>query len=135
MEYSLVFLGFAAGALLIALGLFAAVVYTPFGYSLRDTAATAFTGACLQVGNLIVVASVTAVTFDLLSMAGFEFSMVIPASLGYSVFHLVLYRSSVSITRLQGTPFDPEVALSSEALRQAAPRRLRSFGARGRTGS
>jgi len=135
MEYSLVFLGFAAGALLIVLGLFTAVVYTPYGYSLRDTAATAFTGGCLQVGNLVVVASVTAVTFDLLSMAGYEFSMLIPSALGYAVFHLILYRSSVSITRLQGTPFDPEVALSSEAIRQAAPSRLRSLAARGRKGS
>jgi len=135
MEYSLVFAGLAAGSLLIALGLFGAVIYTPFGYSLQDTVATAITGACLQVGNLIVVASVTAITFDLLTMAGVEFSLVLPASLGYAVFHLVLYRSSVSVTRLQGTPFDPETALSSESLRQITPDRLQALGARGRKGS
>jgi hypothetical protein len=67
MEYLYLMAGLAAGTTLVALAVLSAVVYTPYGYSLFDTAATAFTGSTLQVGNLLVVAAVTALCFDFLA--------------------------------------------------------------------
>lgn len=118
MEYLYVYLALGFGITLSVAGVLTAVVYTPYGYSLLDTAITAFTGASLQVGNLFVVSSLTAVAFDLLaSFAGVDLPVLVPTAVGYLAFHAALYRSSIAVTALQATPYDPETALSAPHLR------------------
>jgi hypothetical protein len=128
MEYLYVHLALAIGVTLAAAGVTLAVVYTPYGYSLLDTFVTAVTGAFLQIGNLLVIASITAATFDALaSVADVKLPFLVPIVLGYAAFHFALYRTSIAVTALQGTPYDPETALSAPHLRAfAAFRRLRS---------
>lgn len=127
MNYLYTLLGLLLGTTLVSLGILFAAIYTPAGYTRLDTAMTVLTGACLQVGNLTFVATTTALLFDLLSnVVGLRYPVVVPAVVGYVVFHLLLYRSSVSVTRIQETPLDPTVVLSREGLRQVAPARLRS---------
>jgi hypothetical protein len=122
MEHLYLVGGLALGTTLVALGVLSAVVYTPYGYSLLDTAVTAFTGSTLQVGNLFVVAAVTALSFDFLASAfDVQFSMLVPATAGYLVFHLLVYRSSIAVTSLQGTPVDPDVVLSRDHLASFLP--------------
>lgn len=125
MDYLYVFVGLVCGGAFVTLGVAFAALYTPHGYSLLDTAMTALTGGCLQVGNLVFVASMTALVFDILAgVAGLRYPLLVPAVLGYAVFHLLLYRSSISVTRLQETPLDPERVLTREGLERAVP----SFG-------
>jgi hypothetical protein len=122
MEHLYLVGGLALGTTLVALGVLSAVVYTPYGYSLFDTAVTAFTGSTLQVGNLLVVAAVTALAFDVLASAfDVQFSMLVPTAAGYLVFHLLVYRSSIAVTSLQGTPVDPDVVLSRDHLASFLP--------------
>lgn len=118
MDYLYVYLGLGFGAVLTAVGVFTAIVYTPYGYSPLDTLVTAFTGASLQVGNLFLVTALTAAAFDLLaSFAGVDLPILVPMAIGYVVFHAALYRSSIAVTALQSTPYDPETALSAPHLR------------------
>ncbi|MFB6131310.1 MAG: hypothetical protein ABEJ28_10870 [Salinigranum sp.] len=115
MQYLYVVAAFALGVLLTSVGVASAAVYTPHAYTFLDTAVTAFTGACLQTGNLLVVSSLTAVAFDVLaSSAGVDFPFLVPAVLGYGAFHLLMYRSSMAVTTLQGTPYDPNVSLPEQ---------------------
>ena len=112
MEYLYVIAALTVGLLLVAVGVATAAVYTPYAYSLVDTTITALTGASLQVGNLLVVSAITAISFDVLAAAAdVNVPFLIPAALGYAIFHLTMYRSSLAVTALQGTPFDPNAPL------------------------
>lgn len=128
MEYLYVYLALGVGVALTAVGVFTAVVYTPYGYSTLDTVITAFTGATLQVGNLLIVSALTAIAFDVLAaQAGVDLPFFVPTVIGYVVFHLALYRSSTAVTALQGTPYDPDRALSAPHVRLLASA-LPTFG-------
>ncbi len=122
MEYLYVVAGMALGTTLVVAGVLSAAIYTPQGYSMLDSAVTALTGSVLQVGNLLVVTATTAVAFDVLSSVyEMQFSLLVPAIVGYTLLHLLVYRSSIAVTALQGTPFDPDTTFSRKRLRALAP--------------
>jgi len=119
MEYVYPIAGVIAGMTLVTTSVLAAVVYTPMTSSTVDSAITAFTGVTLQLGDFLVVSSVTAVGFDALAAFGTQFSLLVPIAVGFLLTHVVVYYSSLRITDVQSQPLDPEFDLRQNPLRLA----------------
>ena len=118
MEYVYPVFGVIAGMVLIGTSVTAAFVYTPATSSMVDSAITAFTGATLQLGDLLAVSSVTAIVFDVLATyLGVRFSLLIPFATGYLLTHVIVYYSSLRITDVQSEPMDPEFDIRETPLR------------------
>ena len=119
MEYVYPIAGVVAGMALVTTSVLAAVVYTPTTSSAVDSAITAFTGITLQLGDFLVVSSVTAVGFDALAAFGTRFSLLVPIAVGYLLTHVIVYYSSLRITDVQSRPLDPEFDLRQNPFRLA----------------
>ena len=114
MEYLYAFGGLSAGLVLVSVSVACASLYTPHTKSAFDTLFTAFTGSSLQMGNLLVVSALTALTFDLLaSVAGVRFSLLVPVVLAYVVVHVAAHRASVRVSDLMKRPLDPDISFDA----------------------
>lgn len=119
MEYVYPIVGVIVGMALVATSVTTAFVYTPATSSTVDTTVTAFTGVTLQLGDLLAVASVTAIVFDVLAAVGVRFSLLVPCATGYALTHVIVYYSSLRITDVQTEPLDPEFDVRDVPLRVA----------------
>jgi len=119
MEYVYPIAGVIVGMVLVATSVISAFIYTPTTSSAIDSTITAFTGITLQLGDFIAVSSVTAIVFDVLSVFGVRFSLVVPFSVGYLLTHVIAYYSSLQITEVQTQPLDPEFSIRENPLQLA----------------
>lgn len=136
MEYLYVFGGLSAGLVLVSVSVACASLYTPYTTSTFDTLFTAFTGSSLQVGNLLVVSALTALSFDLLaSVAGVRVSVLVPVVLAYAVVHVAAHRASVRVSDRMKRPLSPDFSLDAVSVGPfpvgAALRRTRGESDRG----
>ncbi|MGM0590202.1 MAG: hypothetical protein ACQETI_01010 [Halobacteriota archaeon] len=108
MQYAYALGSLIVGGTLVISSLVTAYVYTPDTRSTTDTVITVLIGASLHGGLLFAVAAGTAISFDILAVAGIRFSLAVPLATGYTLLHASMYLSGSRITELQDRPADLE---------------------------